>query len=96
MSSVCHLFVTLENYSRLPLGQNVRWLVIALAAALAILMLTRIVCPHCGHVGATAASLPRVLICSQCEHAALIRSGKPASFGTVALEDDAEPVRAEP
>ncbi len=41
-------------------------------------MLTRIVCPNCRHVGATAASLPRVLTCSQCGHDALIRSGKPA------------------
>ena len=30
--------------------------------AVATLMLTRITCPHCGLVGATAASLPRVLI----------------------------------
>ena len=41
-------------------------------------MFTRIVCPNCRHVGATAASLPRVLTCSRCGHDALIRSGKPA------------------
>jgi DNA-directed RNA polymerase subunit RPC12/RpoP len=35
-------------------------------------MLTRIVCPNCGHVGATTALLPRVLNCSQCGHGALI------------------------
>ena|SRR6516165_8606926 len=42
------------------------------------LMLTRITCPNCGHVGATAASLPRVLICSRCGHGAFIRSGRPS------------------
>ena len=52
-------------------------------------MLTRITCPHCGHVGATAASLPRVLICSQCEHGALIRSGTPARSPTVEREERA-------
>jgi len=31
-------------------------------AAVVTIMLTRITCPNCGHVGATAASLPRVLI----------------------------------
>jgi hypothetical protein len=41
-------------------------------------MLTRIVCPSCGHVGATAASLPRVLICSQCGHGAFIKGGRPS------------------
>jgi hypothetical protein len=39
---------------------------------LVALMLTRIVCPNCGHVGATSASLPRVLICFQCGHGGLI------------------------
>jgi hypothetical protein len=28
-------------------------------------MLTRITCPNCGHISATAASLPCVLICSE-------------------------------
>jgi hypothetical protein len=51
-------------------------------------MLTRIVCPNCHHVGATAASLPRVLTCSQCGHLALIRTGKPAR-SYVAWEEDA-------
>jgi DNA-directed RNA polymerase subunit RPC12/RpoP len=37
-------------------------------------MLTRIICPKCGHVGAaTAASLLRVLICSQCGQGAFIK-----------------------
>jgi ribosomal protein L37AE/L43A len=40
-------------------------------------MFTRIVCPSCGHVGATAMSLPRLLICSQCGHGAVIKSGTP-------------------
>jgi hypothetical protein len=31
-------------------------------------MLTRIVCPNCGHIGATSATLPRILVCSQCGH----------------------------
>ena len=52
-------------------------------------MLTRITCPHCGHVGATAASLPRVLICSQCEHGAFIKSGTPARSPTVEREERA-------
>jgi ribosomal protein L32 len=53
-------------------------------------MLTRIACPNCGHVGATdAASLPRVLICSQCGHAGLIRSGRPARSPTVTREEQA-------
>jgi hypothetical protein len=59
-------------------------------------MLNRIICPHCRHVGATAASLPRVLTCSQCGHAALIRSGKPASSPTIdAREEEEEPARPE-
>jgi hypothetical protein len=57
-------------------------------------MLTRIVCPNCGHVGATAASLPRVLICSQCGHGALIRSGKQAR-SHLTQEEDAEPAASE-
>ncbi len=53
-------------------------------------MLTRIVCPKCGHVGAAAAaSLPRMLTCSQREHAALIRSGKPARSPIIAEEEKA-------
>jgi hypothetical protein len=65
-------------------------LVIALSVAVSIVMLTRIVCPHCRHVGATAASLPRVLICSQCGHGALIRSGKPPRSPTINIQEDAE------
>jgi hypothetical protein len=52
-------------------------------------MLTRIACPNCHHVGATAASLPRVLTCSQCGHGALIRSGKQAR-SHITQEVDAE------
>jgi hypothetical protein len=53
-------------------------------------MLTRIVCPNCGHIGAaTAASLPRVLICSQCGHGAFIKSGKPARSPSVARDEQA-------
>jgi DNA-directed RNA polymerase subunit RPC12/RpoP len=52
-------------------------------------MLTRIVCPHCRHVGVTAA-------CSQCGHVALIRSGKPASSPTIGVrEEQDEPARPE-
>jgi hypothetical protein len=51
--------------------------------------ITRIVCPNCGHAGATAASLPRVLICSKCRHGALIRSGKQAR-SQITQEQDAE------
>jgi hypothetical protein len=50
-------------------------------------MLTRIICPNCGHVGATTASLPRVLICSQCGHGAFIKSGKPARSQIVMREE---------
>jgi len=57
-------------------------------------MLTRITCPHCGHVGATAASLPRVLICSQCEHGALIRSGTPARSSSAKSGPQAAPLGA--
>jgi hypothetical protein len=53
-------------------------------------MLTRIVCPHCGHIGAAnAASLPRVLICSQCEHGALFKSGRPARSPSIARDEQA-------
>ena len=52
------------------------------AAAVVTLMLTRIACPNCGHIGAAnAASLPRVLICSQCGHGAFINSGRPLDIG---------------
>ena len=60
------------------------------APALVTLMLTRIVCPNCEHIGAaTAASLPRVLICSQCGHGAFIKSGKPARSPSVARDEQA-------
>jgi hypothetical protein len=52
-------------------------------------MFTRITCPNCGHAGITAASLPRVLVCSACEHGALIRSGRPARSPTVTREEQA-------
>ena len=39
-------------------------------------MLLRITCPTCSHVGATTASLPRVLTCHRCGQKALIRSGR--------------------
>ena len=52
-------------------------------------MLTRITCPNCGHVGATTAQLPRVLVCSKCEHGALIRSGTPARSPIVTQEEQA-------
>jgi hypothetical protein len=52
-------------------------------------MLTRITCPNCGHIGAaSAASLPRVLICSQCGHGAFIKSG-PAKSPSVARDERA-------
>jgi hypothetical protein len=54
-------------------------------------MLTRIVCPNCHHVGATAASLPRVLTCSHCGHGALIRSGKQARSHITREEDAGRP-----
>ena len=53
------------------------------------LMFTRIVCPICGHVGVTAASLPRVLVCSKCEHGALIKSGSPARSPIITQEEEA-------
>jgi hypothetical protein len=52
-------------------------------------MLTRIVCPNCGHIGATTASLPRVLICSQCEHGAFIKSGRPARSPSITRDEQA-------
>jgi hypothetical protein len=53
-------------------------------------MLTRIVCPNGGHIGAAkAASLPRVLICSQCGHGAFIKSGRPATSPSVARDEQA-------
>ena len=60
------------------------------APALVTLMLARIVCPNCGHIGAaTAASLPRVLICSRCGHGAFIKSGRPARSPSVARDEQA-------
>jgi hypothetical protein len=56
-------------------------------------MFTRIVCPNCGHIGATAASLPRVLICSRCEHGAFIKSGRPTKSASIA-RDEQEASRA--
>jgi DNA-directed RNA polymerase subunit RPC12/RpoP len=50
-------------------------------------MLTPIVCPNCGHVGTTAAQLPRVLICSQCGHGAFIKSGRPAKSPLLTREE---------
>ena len=51
-------------------------------------MLTQIVCPNCGQSGAaTAASLPRVLICSQCGHGAFIKSGRPARSPSVTRDE---------
>jgi hypothetical protein len=52
-------------------------------------MFTRIVCPTCGHVGVTAASLPRVLVCSKCEHGALIRTGSLARSPIITQEEEA-------
>jgi hypothetical protein len=52
-------------------------------------MLTRIVCPNCGHIGATVASLPRVLICSECGHSAFIKSGKPARSPSITRDEQA-------
>jgi len=60
------------------------------AATVVTLMLTRIACPNCGHIGAAnAASLPRVLICSQCSHTAFIKSGRPAASPSVARDERA-------
>ena len=60
------------------------------AAAVVTVMLTRIICPNCGHIGAAnAASLPRVLICSQCGHGAFIRSDRPARSPSVARDEKA-------
>jgi hypothetical protein len=52
-------------------------------------MFTRIACPIWGHVGVTAASLPRVLLCSKCEHGALIRSGTLARSPIITQEEEA-------
>jgi hypothetical protein len=59
------------------------------AATVVTLMLTRIVCPNCGHLGATTASLPRVLICSQCGHGAYIKSGRPARSPSITRDEQA-------
>jgi hypothetical protein len=53
------------------------------------LMFTRIACPTCGHVGVTAASLPRVLVCSKCEHGAVIKSGMLARSPIITQEEEA-------
>ena len=53
------------------------------APALATLMLARIICPNCGHIGATSATLPRILVCSQCGHGAFIKRGSPTRSPTV-------------
>ena len=52
-------------------------------------MLTRITCPYCSHVAATAASLPRVLICSQHGHGPFIKSGRPARSPSVTRDERA-------
>jgi hypothetical protein len=60
------------------------------ATAIVTIMLTRITCPNCGHIGAaTAESLPRVLICSQCGHGAFIRSGRPARLPSITSDEQA-------
>jgi hypothetical protein len=59
------------------------------APALATLTLTRIICPNCGHIGATSATLPRILVCSQCEHGAFIKQGSRARSLTVMREEKA-------
>jgi hypothetical protein len=51
-------------------------------------MLTRI-CPNCGHAGATSATLPRILVCSQCGHGAFIKQGSRARSTTVTREERA-------
>ncbi len=50
-------------------------------------MLTRITCPNCGHVGATAASLPHILTCTQCGHSTLIKTGQRTRSPTVIREE---------
>jgi len=58
-------------------------------------MLIRIVCPNCGHIGAAnAASLPRVLICSQCGHGAFIKSGRPPRSPSAAHDHERAALRA--
>ncbi len=47
------------------------------AAAATPPVLIRATWPNCGHAGATTATLPRILICSQCGHGAFIKSGRP-------------------
>ena len=60
------------------------------AAAVVTLMLAQIVSPNCGHIGAaSAASLPRLLICSQCGHGAFIKSSRPAKGQSVARDEQA-------
>jgi DNA-directed RNA polymerase subunit RPC12/RpoP len=50
-------------------------------------MLIRIVCPNCGHIGATSATLPRILVCSHCGHGAFIKQGNRARSPTVTREE---------
>jgi hypothetical protein len=52
-------------------------------------MLTRIACPNCRHVGATAAPLPRILTCSQCGHGAFIKTGQRTRSPIVVREERA-------
>jgi hypothetical protein len=52
-------------------------------------MLTLIVSPSCRHVGATAAQLPRILTCSQCGRAALIKQGRPTRSPSLTREEQA-------
>jgi hypothetical protein len=40
-------------------------------------MLLLVTCPNCRYVGATTATLPRVLVCSACGQSALIKEGEP-------------------
>jgi hypothetical protein len=40
-------------------------------------MLLFVTCPNCRNVGATTATLPRVLVCSACGQSAIIKQGKP-------------------
>jgi hypothetical protein len=79
------------NIAKLPeLLMSLGALAATPAAAVVTLMLTRITCPNCGHIGAaTAASLPRVLICSQCGRGAFIKSGRPARSPSITRDEQA-------
>ena len=50
-------------------------------------MLTQITCPHCRHIGPTAAPLPRILTCSQCGHSAFIKTGQRTRSPAVVREE---------